>query len=199
MWCLYASHHREQGHNMSKLIVKGHNGVQYKLNVTQFRSPMTASINSVQTKTLLQHFPIRAGQPDINFTVKFASIDDKHVFQSFVRDHQINAQTDENGMVTLWWPERNIENWTGYITEFRVVEARYIYAPSVTFGVSLINSLMSERTKTSSFGSLWTSIWGPQIAPFQGPGPLDADNALVPPSPPSSSVPVSPDQVQPPS
>lgn len=179
---------------MSQLIVKGHRGKQYKLNVTQFRSPMTASINSAQTRTMAQHFPIRAGQPDINFTVKFNSNEAKHEFQSFVRDHQINAQsdnTDMKGMVTLWWPERNIENWTGYIVEFRVVEARFVYAPSVTFGVTLIDSLMSERTRMASFGSLWSSIWGPQIPPYKGPGTLDTDNMLRPPSPPSSDTPSS--------
>lgn len=177
---------------MSQLLIKGHKGQEFKLNVIQFRSPMSAAIDSVQTKTMLQHFPIRAGQPDINFTCRFPSIQDKHLFQAFVRDHQINAQTDENGMVTLWWPERNIENWTGYIVDFRVREARFEYAPTATFGVALIASLMSERTKMSSFGSSWTSIWGPQIPPYAGPGPLDIVNILRPPTPPSSTVPAPP-------
>ena len=180
---------------MSQLVIKGHRGKEFKLNVTQFRSPMSASITSVQTRTMMQHFPIRAGQPDINFTVKFASNQDKHDFQAFERDHQINAQshsgdkTGDQGMITLWWPERNIENWTGYIVEFRVVEARFIYAPSVTFGVALIDSLMSARTTISSVGSGWTSIWGPQIPPWQVTNPGEPDNALVPPTPPSSQTP----------
>lgn len=174
------------------MIVLGHNGQKFKLNVTQFRSPMTASINSVQTRKMLQHFPIRSGHPDINFTCQFRSQDDKHVFQAFVRDHQLNAQTDENGMVTLFWPERNIENWTGYIVEFAVAERRFEYAPRVTFGVSLIDSLMSERTTVSSFGAHWSSIWGPQIPPYQGPGPLDVDNMLKPPTPPGSDTPTPP-------
>lgn len=175
---------------MSQLIIKGHTGKQYKLNVTQFRSPMTAAINSVQTRKMIQHFPIRSGQPDINFTCKFRSNEDKHLFQAFVRDHQINAQTDNTdmkGMVTLWWPERNIENWTGYITEFRVVETRFVYAPSVTFGVALVDSLMSERTRMASFGSPLANLLGQQIPPYQGPGPLLDDSLLRPPTPPSAS------------
>lgn len=177
---------------MSQLVVKGHAGKQFKLNVTQFRSPMSASIDSVQTKKMLQHFPIRAGQPDINFTCVFRNMEDKHLFQAFVRDHQVNAQTDTTelkGMVTLWWPERNIENWTGYIVEFHIVESRFIYAPKVTFGVFLVDSLMSERTRMASFGSLWTAILGPQIPAYGGPGPLDIDAILRPPTPPSSSNP----------
>jgi hypothetical protein len=173
------------------MVLKSHDGTQFKLNVTQFRSPMTSAINSAQTKTMLQHFPIRAGQPDINFTCQFRSNDEKHIFQSFVRDHQISAQTakDELGEVILFWPERNIENWTGYIVEFHVEEVRFVYAPKVTFGVALVNSLMSERTTVASFGSFWTSIWGPQIPAYQGPGPLDVDNMIKPPTPPSSQSP----------
>ena len=176
---------------MSKLVVKGHRGKQFKLNVTQFRSPMNAQITSAQTKTMLQHFPIRAGQPDINFTVKFRSQSDKHDFQTFVRDHQLNAQNEDGSLrtaVTLWWPERNIENWTGHIVEYRVVERGFRDpAPSVTFGVALIDSLMSEHTRLASFGSSWTAIWGPQIPAYQGP--LDDDSILRPPSPPTSSNP----------
>lgn len=178
---------------MSQLIVMNH-GRKFKLNVTQFRSPMSASINTVQTKTMLQHFPIRAGQPDINFTVRFNSQNSKHEFQNFVRDHQVSTRTEDGDLasaVTLWWPERNIENWTGYIVEFRVVERGFKEpAPSVTFGVALVDSLMSERTRMSSFGSFWTSIWGPQIPPYQGPGPLLNDNLIRPPTPPASQSPV---------
>lgn len=188
---------------MSQLVVKGHRGREFKLNVTQFRSPMSAAISSAQTRSMMQHFPIRAGQPDINFTVIFRSNKDKQEFQAFVRDHQLNAQTHagektgDEGRVTLWWPERNIENWTGYIVDFKVVEARFIYAPSVTFGVALIDSLMSERTKISSFGSHWTSIWGPQIPSWQVTNPGEPDNDLVPPTPPSAQTPT-PTRSQPP-
>lgn len=152
---------------MSRLQLTGHAGARFELNVTQFRSPMSAAINSVQTHTMLQHFPIRCGQPDIEFTCRFTSLDEKHQFQNFVRQHQVNAINDSKGNVTLFWPERNIENWTGFITNFAVNERRFEYAPQVTFGVDLVDSMMSERTSASSFGASFDAIFGSQIGAMQ--------------------------------
>ncbi len=156
---------------MSQMLLKGHGGARFKLSVTQFRSPMSASINSVQVRSMMHHFPIRAGQPDIQFTVQFASQDDKHEFQDFVRDHQRNTQKasytgNGDGTVTLFWPERNIENWTGYITTMPVSESRFIYAPKVTFGVALVDSLLSERTVDFSRGNSFWTVAGSQIPQF---------------------------------
>ena len=154
---------------MSKLILTGYNGLEFELNVTQFRSPMSAQISSAQTRTMLQHFPIRCGQPDIQFTVQFPNLELKHRFQNFVRDHQIRARDiteDWGGHVTLFWPQRNIENWTGYITGFKVIERRFEYAPVVTFGVDLIDSLMSMRTTVSSSSARFEAIYGPQIPDY---------------------------------
>lgn len=158
---------------MSKLILRGHNGAEFKLNVTQFRSPMSATINTVQTRRMSHHFPIRAGQPDIQFTVQFPSQDEKHRFQNFVRDHQLNALDDKytssavsSGSVTLLWPERNIDSWTGYIVNVPVQEVRFDYAPKLTFGVMLVNSLMSEQTFGSSIGGTVDSIFGVEISAY---------------------------------
>lgn len=155
---------------MSHLILKGHDGALFKLNVTQFRSPMSASITSAQTRKMLHHFPIRAGQPDIQFTAQFRSIDDKHKFQDFVREHQTNTHNvnynTREGMVTLLWPERNIDNWTGYITSMPVREARFDYAPKVTFGVSLVDSMLSKRTVDYSRGNSFDFVKGPQIPAY---------------------------------
>jgi hypothetical protein len=154
---------------MSKLILTGYNGREFRLNVTQFRSPMSSQINTVQTRTMVQHFPIRCGQPDIQFTCQFENQDLKHRFQNFVRDHQTRARdiTDNwGGHVNLWWPQRNIENWTGYITGFKVIERRFDYAPVVVFGVDLVNSMMSERTTISSHGPGFNSVYGPQIPAY---------------------------------
>jgi hypothetical protein len=158
---------------VSKLILRGHNGAEFKLNVTQFRSPMSATINTVQTRRMSHHFPIRAGQPDIQFTVQFPSQDEKHRFQNFVRDHQLNALDDKytssavsSGSVTLLWPERNIDSWTGYIVNVPVQEVRFDYAPKLTFGVMLVNSLMSEQTFGSSIGGTVDSIFGVEISAY---------------------------------
>lgn len=158
---------------MSKLILRGHSGAEFKLSVTQFRSPMSATINTVQTRRMAHHFPIRAGQPDVQFTVQFPSQDEKHRFQNFVRDHQLNALDDKytssatsSGAVTLLWPERNMDSWTGYIVSVPVQEVRFDYAPKLTFGVMLVNSLMSEQTFGSSLGSSFDNIFGIQISPY---------------------------------
>ncbi|WNT44730.1 hypothetical protein SEA_YASSIFIED_132 [Mycobacterium phage Yassified] len=183
---------------MSKLLVRGHGKFEFELNVSQFRSPLTASIAPAQTRSMMQYFPIRAGQPDINFTVQFRSNDEKHEFSNFVRDHQLFAQEHGyDGRVTLWWPERDIVNWTGFITDFQVVEKWDVFAPTVTFGVALIDSLLSEFSKLSSFGAHWKSIWGPQIPAYQGSDSMAPENQLRPPTPPSSSTPGNPDPTGP--
>lgn len=155
---------------MSKMLLKGSNGERFELNVTQFRSPMSASIASAQTRKMMHHFPIRAGQPDIQFTVQFRSIDDHHKFRDFAREHQLgthnaNYNTKE-GMVTLMWPERDIINWTGYITNMPGREVRFEYAPKVTFGVALVDSLLSERTVDYSRGNSFWNVAGPQIPSY---------------------------------
>ena len=175
---------------MSRLLLSSYDGREFTLNVTQFRSPMSAAINSVQTHTMLQHFPIRCGQPDIQFTVMFARKEDKTIFQAFVRDHQVLArdQGDEDRTVTLFWPERNINNWTGYISAFQVAERRFDQSPVVTFGVDLVESMMSVRTTVSSRGSGWTSIWGDQIGAYVTTVGETIDSLLNPPTPPSSTI-----------
>lgn len=176
---------------MSQLILRGHRGAEFKLNVTQFRSTMSASISTVQVRKMSHHFPIRAGQPDIQFTVQFRSIDDHHAFRDFVRSHQRNAQIadhspsrlDSSGMVTLFWPERGIANWRGYITSLPGREARFEYAPRLTFGVMLVDSMLSSRTYQLSSGSDFMTIVGQTIGPYLG---LSWDNAIQPPTPPAS-------------
>jgi len=180
---------------VSKLIVKGHDGARFELNVTQFRSPMSASINSVQTRRMAVHFPIRAGQPDIQFTVHFPSIDAKHKFQNFVREHQLNTLSDRyssasvsDGAITMNWPERDIKDWTGYIVTMPIREARFEYAPRVTFGVALMDSMMSERTYNTSRGSSFWSVVG-QVLSAYIPDPRDIESLFQLPIPPASMRP----------
>lgn len=177
---------------MSRLIVRGHDGREFKLVVTQFSSPMSASINSVQTRRQMNHFPVRAGQPDIQFTAHFTSQDAKHEFHDFVRDHQLNALEDDylesstsGSSVTLLWPERDITSWTGYIVDVPVEEVRFDYAPKLTFGVMLVDSLMSTRTFGASIGSSAESIFGIELSPYI-PDAEDVANWFRLPNPPGS-------------
>lgn len=179
---------------MSKLIVKGHDSKRFELNVTQFRSSMSASINSVQTRKMMHHFPIRAGQPDIQFTVQFRSISDHHEFRDFARSHQRNALDDRysssdtsTGMIKLLWPERDINNWTGYIVNMPGRDARFEYAPRITFGVALVDSLLSERTFNLSLGNNYWAIVGDTLGAYI-PDPRDVDGQFQLPSIPASLV-----------
>ena len=155
---------------MSQLTMTSRkDGLQFKLNVTQFRSPMSSQIDTVQTKKMLQHFPVVAEQP-LTSTRRVPDLDEKHTFQNFVRNHQVGAQAitqDLRQDVILFWPERNIENWTGYIV-VQIVERRFDYAPvSVTFGVDLIDSLMSQYTNLASSSTGIAAILGQQIPAWQ--------------------------------
>jgi hypothetical protein len=150
---------------MSKLTIKVPTEGDFQLNVTQFRSPMAAEITSVQTRTMQQHFPIRSGQPDIEFTVQFRNTSDRDKFKDMVRRHQQHVQNIPTDWVTLFWPERNILNWTGFLTLYPVAIKRFDYAPKVVFGVILIDSLMSEHTFASSTSAPFANVLGPQI-PF---------------------------------
>lgn len=179
---------------MSRLILKGHENHRFELNVTQFRSPMSASISSTQTRNMAHHFPIRAGQPDIQFTVQFPSIDDHHKFRDFVREHQLNTLSDKytsananGGKIRLDWPERNINGWTGYIVSMPGREARFEYAPRVTFGVALLDSLMSEQTYAYSLGNDFFSIVGQEISAYVA-GPSDVSSSFQLPTPPLNTV-----------
>lgn len=183
---------------MSQLIIRGHGGARFALNVTQFRSPMSAAINSVQTRKMVQHFPIRAGQPDIQFTVQFPSIDAHHKFRDFVRDHQRNTLSDKyasanvsDGAIILNWPERDIVDWKGYITSMPGREIRFEYAPKVTFGVMLIESLMTQRTFNFSLGNEFWSILGQALGRYM-PHPQDLISNFQLPTPPSSQQPTDP-------
>ncbi|ASZ74705.1 hypothetical protein KHO57_gp199 [Mycobacterium phage Phabba] len=194
---------------MSHLYITDYKGREFKMNVTQFRSPMQAQINSVQTRTMLAHFPIRSGQPDINFTVQYADLNDKHAFEGFVREHHVSTREDDNTEVNLWWPERNIVNWTGHIMGYSVTEKRFETAPSATFGVQLVKSLMSEKTTLASRGADWRKILGPQLNQYRGYDDLilvlpnftgqqpvnPQDTTLEPPGPPAPQSPIAPPAV----
>lgn len=177
---------------MSQLRLYDKDSKEFKLNVTQFQSTMSSQINTVQVRKMLHHFPIRCGQPDISFTVHYPSMDDKHEFEAFVRKHQLSARDDNNAEVRLWWPERNISNWTGYIVTYRVAERRFQSAPQATFGVSLVNSLMSTKTTLATRGIDVAKILGIQIGAYTGQYENDNSTIIIPPSPTSNTPPVNP-------
>jgi hypothetical protein len=158
-------------------------GESWDLNVLAFTAPIVSSITSVQTRPMLQHFPIKVNQDGIELTVIFRSEAEFERFQAFVRRHQVNAQRMgtvgiDAALVTLSWPERNISNWTGIIKEFRAGGERFNPAPHAKIGVSLVTSMVATRTDIASWAMNFLTIAG-----FGTPGgmlglPTDLMNSI---------------------
>lgn len=150
---------------MSRLKISGTDR-DFDMNVTAFTSPVYGSISSAQTRTKAIHFPTKISQPEIQFDVIFSSETNFEDFQKFVRNHQQHSLATAS-LLTLWWPERNIFNWTGVISQFQAGGARINYTPRARFTVDLVDSMVSARTSLASWSTGWRSIYGAF-------GPVDA-------------------------
>jgi len=136
-------------------------GTEFKLNCTGFQTMLFSQMSSVQTKTMVQHFPVKAQQPEVNFELVFRNEPEYEQFQKFVRTHQLAAlHSWPNPEVTLWWPERDINNWTGLIKTFKAGGARRNYTPSARLTVDLIDSVFYSRTDIASVAASFWSIVG---------------------------------------
>lgn len=58
---------------MSQLQILTNNFGNFNLNVLSFSSPMSSSINGVQTKKNKRWYPVKANQPELQLDVQFAS------------------------------------------------------------------------------------------------------------------------------
>lgn len=165
---------------MSKLVIRSRGlGKSFELNCLQFSSPIVAAISSTQTRQMMRHFPVKVNQSEIDFLVQFSSEPEFEEFQDFVRKTQKQALSNpQNPGVTLFWPERNINNWTGMIKAFRAGGMRRNYSPRATFSVSLIDSSVAKRSMISSIAADWRTLYGlGSPSGFMAPaGP--AENAL---------------------
>jgi hypothetical protein len=179
-----------------------HRSKYIDLNVVRFQSQIFASFASVQVKGMLHHFPTKANQPDITFSVVFRSGYEKEVFIHYVREHHINAvygsSQGANPEVTLWWPERGMTNWTGFINAIDAGSDRFSTIHGLTFTVALVDSMIGRKTTMRSFGTSFSSVWGNLIPSLNmavlnsagapgAPMPEDSsDSVIVPPSAPVS-------------
>jgi hypothetical protein len=134
-------------------------GVSYLLNVIGFSSMVYETIAGAQTNTLMVYFPIKYDQPDVTFDVVFASEIDFQNFQAFVRTSQQQAVANAS-LVTLNWPQRNINNWTGTIRSFQAGGMRFNPAPHARFSVDLVDSIVNQRTEFASIATPWQAIYG---------------------------------------
>lgn len=158
---------------MSQLFL-ANNQANWRLNVVAFSSPISSMMQTVQTKKMAHHFPIRYVQSQIQFTVQFPSEQEFEQFQRFVRSHQQQALLNTK---LLWmnWPERDIDNFTGVIKSFRAGGMRYNFAPRASFVVDLVDSLAAHRTELASLPQLlWRTIYGAGMGPDAVLGPPSA-------------------------
>lgn len=135
---------------MSQLQVLTDTAGNFKLNVLAFSSPIFGSINGVQTKDMKVWYPIKANQPEVSFDVQFIDEKDYEAFQKLVRDSQRWALNAPRPMVHLNWPERNINNWSGLITEFQAGGMKGNPAPRAKFTVYLFDSYISQYSEMAS-------------------------------------------------
>lgn len=155
---------------MSLLKLSSNFSEDVELNVLQFASPIFQSISSVQTKTKQIHFPYKANQQQVSFLVQFKDERDYEAFQNYVRKHHLTmvGDNDKNKEITFWWPEREFNNFTGYILQLLAGGERFNVAPRASFSVELVDSMISRKTTISSFGSPFEAIYGPQINALRG-------------------------------
>lgn len=183
---------------MSQLVISSNYSEDISLNVISFSSPISQSIPSAQTKSMIHHYPYKVSQPQVRFQVIFRSEEDYEAFQNFVRKHHLAMISEGSSTpeITMWWPERGINNWTGFIREFQAGGQKSNPAPKAEFVVELVDSFISRKTTQSSFGSPFSRIFGNQIASLKSPSwfklPSIPSSQSPPPSgasTPSSTIP----------
>lgn len=149
---------------MSQLVVSSSGQSDFYLNVLNFDSPVFGEMNSGQTRTQVQYFPIKAMQPALVCDVIFPSEAQWEQWQYWVRQHMLNMlNTNFNSGspgVTLNWPERSINNWTALIPTAKAGGMRRNYTPRVRVEFQLIVSLVSDFQSFFSFGSSWEGLFG---------------------------------------
>lgn len=155
---------------MSKLLLSSNISEDIELNVLQFQSPLYQNISSVQTQSKQIHFPYKANQQQVSFLVQFSNERDYEAFQNFVRKHHLTmiGDTDKVKEVNFWWPEREFNNFTGFIKDLLAGGERFNPAPKASFTVELVDSFISRKTTISSFGSPYEMLYGRQIYSLRG-------------------------------
>lgn len=171
---------------MSQLKIRTKGFAEVKLNVESFMSPIFAAMNSSQTQSSAQHHPIRCQQPNIRFDVIFFNEKEYEAWQTFIRNIQLqllHGQDPNNvAVVTLWWPERDINNWQGLIKVADGGGQRFNWAPRTTVEVELIKGFVATQATLFSFGSLFDAIFGGLGNTIPAADPLLAAPALSQPA-----------------
>lgn len=158
--------------------------------VISFNSTVQGSFGSSQTKTMRHHWPVKASQQSLSLNIQFRNWYEYNQMQEYVRAHHLRSLlTVQYPEVTLYWPQRNIDNWTGLINKMEAGDERFNIAPRTTLNITLIDSMLSEKTFTSSMGESTAKWWETDI------GNPDPNNPFKPPStakPPDVAAPANP-------
>lgn len=152
---------------MSQMRVNSLAGGQMWWKITDFTSPLTGTLSSAQLRNLESHYPIKASQQMLELEIQTRSIDEMHAIQTFVRRTQLGALGGASPLMKMWWPQRNIDNWTGIPLGIQGGGERFIQAAKVNVRIQLVDSLISERTYTSSSGTPFDDIIGTVIPPLK--------------------------------
>lgn len=131
--------------------------------IIEFTSPLTSSIHSAQTRMAEVHMPIKAQQQTLQVQIQTSSIREMRDIQAYVRHCQHGAlEADtlvvESPLCTLWWPQRGIDNWTGIPLTVQAGGERFIQAATLVVQFMLVDSLLSERTFSSSTGTPFSEL-----------------------------------------
>lgn len=170
---------------MSRLKIRTKGFDEITVNAVSFMSPIFASVASSQTQGSEQHHPIRAQQPNIRFDVIWASEKEYEAWQTFVRSIQLKLlkgkDPNDVAVVTLWWPERNIENWQGLIKETDGGGQKFNWAPQGVIEVELTKGLIATSSALWSYGTNFDAIYGGDSNTIP-----KADSLIQPPMTPSN-------------
>jgi hypothetical protein len=154
--------------------------------VMGFSSPLTGVMISAQTKTKLQHFPFKASQQSFKMDLIMNGWEEYNDLQNFVRQHQLAAiPAAREPEVDLWWPERGINHWTGFVKNMQAGDKRFNFTPRTTLEFLLVDSLLSEKTWTSSFATDFREMFNTDIGTPSDPN--SPDSVITPPTPPKQS------------
>lgn len=149
---------------MSRLRLRTKGFQELTLNVVSFMTPIFAATSSSQTQSSEQHHPVRCQQPNIRFDVIFRNEREFEAYQTFIRTIQIKLlrgkDPNDVAVVTLWWPERNINNWQGLIKSADGGGQRYNWTPQTVIEVEIIKGMVAQQASLFSFGTEFDAIFG---------------------------------------
>ena len=148
---------------MSQLRVSATGQTDFYLNVLSFDSPIIGEMNSGQTRTIVQYFPIKSMQNDLVCDCIFPNESvwqqwQLWVYQLMVNSQQLNSTGGLPG-VQLNWPERGINQWSAIIPQSPGGGSRRNYTPRQSIKFQLIVNLVSNLTIFQSFGTAWQSLY----------------------------------------